>query len=150
MRIHYLLNFVSNWSFILFLIWWLSYVLNIKIIYINLNLYYLIYFCFYGYLFYLLYHIFHKKLKYEISFILFGLFLHGLPVYIYKKYNIRPNIYSLRIFFSIGLLYLLYLKYRGKNILNLYFIQTQVKSFDELFYYLRIPSKYIHKKTHRE
>ena len=121
-----ILNYLSNWSLGLFCI-----ALLFNITPKDLNLYYLVYFCFYGFIGYLMYHIFYKKLVYSPVYLIFAFLCHYIPMYYYQKRNIKASRNALLIFLFVSMIYLYYIHKREKNIVNLYIYDEQITSFSD-------------------
>ena len=122
-----LLQFVSIWIQIIFIIWFLLYQNKIEI-HKKLNIYYLVQFLWYGYLLY----VFINSclgVRFSIDFLLFNLLTHGLPLYYLTKINYQPNQYSLVIFVVVFMMYLIYIRSINKTMIEIYIIDEQITSF---------------------
>ena len=122
-----LLQFISHWIQIFFIIWFLLYQNKIEI-HKKLNIYYLVYFLWYGYLLYVFINLC-LGVKYDIYFLLFNLLTHGLPLYYFNKINYQPNQYSLIIFVVLFVMYLIYIRSMNKTMIDIYFVDEQITSF---------------------
>ena len=121
-----ILNYLSNWSLGLFCI-----ALLIQYKPTDLNLYYLVYFCFYGFIVYLMYHILYKQLVYSPGYLIFAFLCHYIPMYYYWKRNIKASRKALLIFLLVASGYLYYLHKVEKNVVNLYIYDKQITSFSD-------------------
>jgi len=121
-----ILNYLSNWSLGLFC---MAFFFNITPK--DLNLYYLVYFCFYGFIVYLMYHIFYKQLVYSPVYLIFAFLCHYIPMYYYQKRNIKASGNALLIFLLVSIIYLCYVQNREKNIADLYIYDEQITSFSD-------------------
>ena len=120
-----LFDYISNWFLCLFLIWYFT-----KNDY--LNPYYGIYFIFYGYLIYIFINYFILNVKFDICYLLFGIIVHYLPIYLFTKDNHKLNNYSLIFFITICFLYLVYLsRSLNKNFINIYFRDKQILNLND-------------------
>lgn len=123
-------SMLTNWVQILFIIWFVLYTCGIRIKWFNLND--ILYIVFYGYLLVILYQCLINKKKCEISFILLGIIIHYLPVYIYRKFNMKSDKYSRILMIIIIVLYLFYLKMKGKTVIDVYTSRKITTTFEEL------------------
>ena len=122
-----LLQFVSIWIQIIFIIWFLLYQNKIEI-HKKLNIYYLVQFLWYGYLLYVFINLC-LGVRFSIDFLLFNLLTHGLPLYYFNKINYQPNQYSLIIFILVFMMYLIYIRSMDKTMIDIYFVDEQITSF---------------------
>ena len=123
-------QFISNWIHILFVLWIILYYMKYDVSLLNIS--YLLYLLCFGYLFYVLYNLI-QGIHYTIPFLIFNLTTHILPLIIFIKLGFKSNKYSKYIAISVIILYLLYLHYIDKNVVNVYFIDDQLSSFEEVF-----------------
>ena len=122
-----LLQFVSIWIQIIFIIWFLLYQNKIEI-HKKLNIYYLVQFLWYGYLLYVFINLC-LGIRFSIDFLLFNLLTHGLPLYYLTKINYQPNQYSLVIFVVVFMMYLIYIRSINKTMIGIYLVDEQITSF---------------------
>ena len=122
-----LLQFISHWIQIIFIIWFLLYQNKIEI-HKKLNIYYLVQFLWYSYLLYVFINLC-LGVRFSIDFLLFNLLTHGLPLYYFNKINYQPNQYSLVIFVVVFMMYLIYIRSINKTMIEIYIIDEQITSF---------------------
>ena len=122
-----LLQFISHWIQIIFIVWFLLYQNKIEI-HKKLNIYYLVQFLWYGYLLYVFINLC-LGIRFSIDFLLFNLLTHGLPLYYLTKNNYQPNQYSLIIFVVVFVMYLIYIRSINKTMIGIYLVDEQITSF---------------------
>ena len=119
-------KYLSLWSFSLFFLWLLSYLLNLKI-HNYLPIQFLVTITWYGYLaIYLVYHKIYKKDFTNMSLFFINLLLHYIPYYIIIQK--KPiTIESIKFFIVISILYLFYLSRNDKTPFDIYFNDKDLK-----------------------
>lgn len=134
-----LLDYISNWFGILFLLWLLLKQLGYKN-YDYINPYIGIYFIFFGYIIYILINSL-KGVKFDRSYIVLGLITHYAPIYIFNLVNGKQNDYSL-IFFTLTLMvYLFHISFNlNKTPLDIYIKDKQIVNLKEFLTKIKILS----------
>lgn len=109
-------KYFTNWSFVIFLIW---YFYEKSRIYIYPEL--LVTIIFYGYIaIFILYHILYKKKEYNIYFLVINILFHYIP---FKLVTNRSNVSEKSIlFFSVlFIIYFIFLRFHSKTPVDVYF-----------------------------
>lgn len=138
-----LLHYVSNWVGLLFIVWFI--LKHTKTKYSKyadyINPYYGIYFIFYGFVIYILFNLL-KGVKFDFSYIIFGLITHYAPIYLFNAVNGKENKYSLTFFIITIVFYLLFIKMKlNKNPIDVYIRDEQVTNIKEFFIKIKVLTK---------
>ena len=123
-------QFISYWIHLLFIVWIILYYKQYDVAKINIA--YLLYLLCFGYLLYLIYHI-SRGVQYQLSFVIFNLITHIAPLIIFIKLGFLPNEYSGYVFMGVGLVYLLFLYCKDKNVIDIYLVEEQITNFDDVY-----------------
>ena len=123
-------KYLSHWFVFVFLIWLVCYQLGYRGE--KINPYYIVLVLFWGFLFLIGYMIICKGFKFEISFLLFKIVLHSLPLITMIFMNQRSPRNALRTLVVIVALYIIYIKSQGRDLTDSYFRDSYPKSWDEL------------------
>ena len=115
-------KYFTNWSFVLFLIWYMN---ETSRKYIHIEL--LVSVIFYGYLLiYLLYYLVYKKKEYSFLFLFFNIIYHYIPFKIItEKSKISQK--SVLFFIVCVALYLFFLSYHSKTPMDVYFNDKKIR-----------------------
>jgi len=112
-------NYFSMWVILLFIVWLLME--KYKVCGWNyINVYYLSLILFYGYIFFLVIDIIFRKKEYDFSFYVVSIIIHSIPLLILCKKESMNNRYALETLLVIFILYMVYLKSKGKNLVDIY------------------------------
>lgn len=138
-----LLDYVSNWVGLLFIIWFI--LKHTKTKYSQyadyINPYYGIYFIFYGFIIYILLNLL-KGIKFDFSYLIFGLITHYSPIYLFNAVNGKENKYSSTFFIITIVSYLLFIKMKlNKNPIDVYIRDKQVTNIKEFFIKIKVLPK---------
>lgn len=123
-------QFISYWIHLLFIVWIILYYKQYDVAKINIA--YLLYLLCFGYLLYLIYHL-SRGVQFQLSFVIFNLITHISPLIIFIKLGFLPNKYSTYIFLIVSLVYLLFIYYKEKNVIDIYLVEEQITSFDDVY-----------------
>ena len=122
-------QFISFWIQSLFIVWIILYYKQYDVAKINIA--YLLYLLCFGYLLYLVYHI-SRGVQYQLSFVIFNLITHISPLIIFTKLGFAPNEYSGYVFMGVGIVYLLFLYCKDKNVIDIYLLDKQITNFNDV------------------
>ena len=125
-----LFNYYSNWILIIFLIWSLGYIFHIRLITDNIHPYYATILTSIGFTLLLSYYIIYKHYQFQDSFLLVIALLHYIPLYISYKYAKKSKSFLLLIITL--LLYNLYMIFMKKNPINIYLIDKNPSSWNDI------------------
>lgn len=115
-------KYFSNWSFVLFLIWYLN---EKSRKYIHPEL--LATIIFYGYIaIFILYHFLYKKKDHSLLFLLFNIIYHYIPFKIITEQS-KVSEKSVLFFIILIVLYLFFLSYHSKTPFDVYFNDKENK-----------------------
>uniref|UniRef100_A0A6C0C4V3 Uncharacterized protein n=1 Tax=viral metagenome TaxID=1070528 RepID=A0A6C0C4V3_9ZZZZ len=126
-------KYFSHWLIIYFIFWFFGYIFNINLIVEYINPYYTSLFLLVGFIFIEIYNIFIKKYRYELSFLFIKILTHLLPLLITYKLIKNKDKYALINLIIIGILYILYMKYIDRDILDTYFKYKPPFNWKEYF-----------------
>ena len=109
-----MLKYYTNWILALFTLWYVLYILKLPL-YKYINVYYLSILLLYGYIVILVYDFIEGK-KYEITFLLFQILLHMIPLLLLHYYKETSTKYALKTLIIFTTIYIflsaiLYLEY---------------------------------------
>ena len=102
-----LLNYLSNWIMIIFLVWLVMYKMNIDISN-YINMYYLSILLLFGYILFMFIDMMIKGNQYELSFFLVSVILHSIPLLILCQLNETGKKYALETLIIVIIMYYLY------------------------------------------
>ena len=125
-------KYLSHWLGVVFLIWFLFYQLGFKRAAREINPYYVVLALFWGLLVMDAYMIFIRGFQFEASFLLFKIATHVSPLLlmIYLKQTSSTN--AMRTLLLIIVLYVIYIKWKGRDLTDSYFKDFYPKSWDDL------------------
>jgi hypothetical protein len=123
-------KFISNWIHIVFIVWIVLHISKSDVTKFNIS--YLLYLLCFGYIGYLGFNLL-QGYQYELSFIIFNLITHIVPLVIFVKLGYKSNKYSKYVFSGVIVIYMLYLFIINKDVFDVYFKETQIISFSEVF-----------------
>ena len=125
-------KYLSHWFAFVFLIWFLFYQLGFKRIAREINPYYVVLALFWGFMIMDAYMIFIRGFQFETSFLLFKVATHIFPLIlmIYLKQTSSTN--AMRTLLLIIVLYVIYIKWKGRYLTDAYFKDVYPKSWDDL------------------
>ena len=124
------MTYLSFWLHYVYVIFIFAYLLNIKIITKYVNPYHSVYVLFIAYLGYLVY-LFHNGYRPSIIFFAIQMFAHIYPIIVLQYLKINNQKYSIETLVVTILLYILYMKYIGKDIYHVYSIENQPESWND-------------------
>jgi len=122
-------NYLSRWVLIVFIIWVIGYLTNIKWITNYINPTFSTLFVSVGFTVIFTYLYIYKKLRVNISLFIFFIFIHYFPFFISYKYAKNP--YSIHTFIVILLIYTIYMKINNKNIYSVYINDKYPQTINE-------------------
>ena len=109
-------KYFTNWSFVLFLIWYF-YEKSRKYIYPEL----VVTVIFYGYIaIFIFYHLLYKKKEYNLYFLLFNILFHYIPFKLVTEKSIVSE-RSILFFFVLFIVYFIFLRFHSKTPFDVYF-----------------------------
>ena len=123
-------KYYSEWILQLFIIWYLGYLLGIKVITKYINHFYATSLSAMGFIILIFYLQVFKLYKFEKSFLLVLCLLHFIPFHISMKN--QTNNYSKENLLITLCLYVMYIIYIGKDPITIYLIDEHPKSWKEL------------------
>ena len=126
-----MLQFFSSWCFVIFIIWENLY--KSKSSYSQLiNPYYLSIVAFVGWCLHTLYNVYSRHLVYSLELLMIQFVIHSpffYFIFINKGYT-HEN--ALKTLIGAFILYLIYMEYKGKNIINTYFFDKQITKITDI------------------
>ena len=125
-------KYLSHWFALVFLIWVLAYQLGFKRVARELNPYYITLVSFWGYLILDAYMIFIRGFQFEISFLLFKVASHASPLILMLYLRQTSSTNAMRTLFLATALYVIYIKWKGRDLTDSYFKDFYPESWDDL------------------
>ena len=125
-------NYISSWWIIFFYIWFLGYLLKIKMITDNINVYYITMLLFFGFMGINFYYTQYLKRSFEPSLWLFLLYYHLVPLIIIIGANKRIHKNALATLVISVIVYLFYMTYKKQSIYDVYFVKKLPKDWNEI------------------
>ena len=110
--------YLSFWLHYVYVIFMIAYLLNIKIITKYVNPYHSVY-------------LFHNGYRPSIIFFAIQMFAHIYPIIVLQYLKINDRKYGMETLVITILLYILYMKYIGKDIQHVYSIEYQPESWND-------------------
>jgi hypothetical protein len=126
-----ILKYYSQWVFYLFILWLLGYLLKVDVITKYINPYYTTLVSAVGFTFWIFYTIGFKGHHFELSFLLFLIATHFVPLYISYKYSNKTYITENLI--GSLIVYGIYMTINNKDPFNVYLVDEYVNSWNELY-----------------
>ena len=137
-------KYLSHWLIIYFIIWFLGYIFNIKLIVDYINPYYTSIVLLFGFIILILYNIIIKKYRYEYSFLFIKILTHLLPLILSYYLLKNKHKYALINLIIIVIIYIIYMKYIDRDIYQTYFVYKPPFNWNEYFKLCKsIDGKYI-------
>jgi hypothetical protein len=125
-------KYLSHWFALVFLIWVLSYQLGFKRVARELNPYYITIVFFWGYLILDAYMILIRGFQFETSFLLFKVASHATPLILMLYMRQTSSTNAMRTLLLATALYVIYIKWKGRDLTDSYFKDFYPKSWDDL------------------
>ena len=126
-------KYLSHWLIIYFIIWFLGYIFNIKLIVDYINPYYTSIVLLFGFIILILYNIIIKKYRYEYSFLFIKILTHLLPLILSYYLLKNKHKYALINLIIIVIIYIIYMKYINRDIYHTYFVYKPPVNWKEYF-----------------
>jgi len=127
-----ILKYISTWWVIIFYIWLIGKSLNIKYITDNINVYYITFFLFFGFIGINFYYTQYLKRSFDPKLWIILLYYHISPFVILILLNQTNHKGSIKTLLISILLYLVYIIYNKESIYNIYFIEKIPQSWEEI------------------
>ncbi len=125
-----MLKYYTNWILALFTLWYVLYILKLPL-YKYINVYYLSILLLYGYIVILVYDFIEGK-KYEITFLLFQILLHMIPLLLLHYYKETNTKYALKTLIIFTTIYIIYILYLNKGIFDVYNKEPRPYNWNEI------------------
>ena len=131
-----LLNYLSKWIMIIFLVWLVMYKMNIDISN-YINMYYLSILLLIGYILFIFLDMMIKGNQYELSFFLVSVILHSIPLLILCQLNETSKKYALETLIIVIIMYYLYLRSINKTVFDPYFSDPVPRNWYDLLSFIK-------------
>lgn len=125
-------NYISSWWIIFFYIWFLGYLLKIKMITDNVNVYYITMLLFFGFMGINFYYTQYLKRTFEPSLFMVILYYHLVPLIIIIGANKRIHKNALATLVISVIVYIFYMTYKKQSIYDVYFVKKLPKDWNEI------------------
>lgn len=132
-------KYFSTWTLQIFILWYLAYNLNIKIITDYLNPYYATILSCIGFTLLMIYYILIRKETIELTFLLALSLIHYGPLYV--MYRSKRNNYPTENLLILFGLYLLFIAFINKDVFNIYLKEKHPLTWKELTTICRLKKK---------
>ena len=123
-------KYLSNWIIAIFIFWYILYKYNISLHH-YINIYYLSVLLFYGFILIVIYDYMNNK-QYEISYLIFKVMIHILPLIILYSIGYKNNKYSFETITTLLLIYIIYMVSMNKHISDPYIKEERPYTWNDI------------------